>query len=210
MAVRWLTKLPRPNDAAVGALVLALTKAGSKRLVGVHLVYVNAAGKPVPAWNGADKNKNTEGTVGEAVGVLGALDGATGINVTEGLADTLAIASRDPQPTVAMMGTHNHRNADVARWLAGRGHVRIWADPRKPGQDAARDLNRGILYMGGSASIVQPGEDHDPGASGGPFGVVDMDELGRYAGDLVRDGYPSWDAERLASTMITERGGGVE
>ena len=105
-----------------------------------------------------------------------------------------------------MTGTHNHRNADVARWLAGRGHVRIWADPRKPGEDAARDLNRGILYMGGSSSIVRPGADHDPGESGANFGVLDMDELRRYAGDLVRDGYSDWDAERLASTMITERG----
>ena len=209
LTVRWLPKegLPRRNSA-VGALALALAKAGSKRLVAVHLCYVeDGDGKPVPAWSGGP-NKNTEAggaDAGGAVGVLGALNGAVGLNVAEGLADALALASRDPQPAVVMAGTANHRNLDVARWLAGIGHVRIWADPGAPGHDAALVLSQRVTVMGGTASVVRPGGGGDPGAAGAPFGRIDLDELKRFAADLELDGHPAFDAERVASCIL-ERG----
>ena len=204
--VRWLGKgdLPRRNTAA-GALVLALARAGTRRLCAVHLVYVDAEGRPVPAWGGAEHNKNTDGGAVGAVGVLGALRGAAGVHVAEGLADMLAIHARHLEPAVAMLGTATYRNRDVARWLASFPQVWIWADPGRPGQDAAAALGHNATVEGGRAVVRQLGSGLDPGEAGAPLGDVDADELRRYTADLERDGYASWDAARVASIMVERR-----
>lgn len=208
LTVRWLPRadLPRRNKQAAGALVLALARAGTRQLCAAHLVYVDADGHPVPAWpGGGDKNTEAGGVQGAAVGavgVLGVLDNALGVNVAEGLADCLAIHARDPWPTVAILGTSGYRNLDVGRWLAGFADGRIWADPGTPGQAAARALGQSINFFGGRVQLVQTGGDADPGAAGAELSRIDTDELKRYADDLVLDGYPPHDAERAASVML--------
>ena len=196
------------RNTAAGALVLALARAGTRRLCAVHLVYVDAEGRPVEAWHGAKHNKNTEGGEGGAigaVGVLGVIEGAAGVHVAEGLADVLSVHARQLEPAVAMLGTATYRNLDVGRWLASFPQVWIWADPGRPGQDAAAALGLNIAIAGGRAVVRQQGDGLDPGEAGAPFGDVEDVELRRYTADLERDGFASWEAARVASIMLERR-----
>ena len=200
-SVRWLRDHVGPP---VGAVVAAFAPPGAGRVSAVQLVHVDGKGLPVADRDGPDGlTKRTYGSPSGAVCILGVADAAQGANVAEGLADALALAARLPWPAVCLARTGGFRNLNVARWLAGVGTVHVWADVDEPGLEAARALARAVAVFGGSASFERVSRGEDPGAAGAPLEYVDRDALREYAADLGRDGLPAWEAERVASTIMT-------
>ena len=132
--------------------------------------------------------------------------------VVEGLADGLAVAAREPEPALVMLGT-----ALLAKafWLAAEaGDVAIYADrdegtARSPGLIAARTLRDGLAWAGVSAQVLLPMGD-DPAdapdfAAGLPFGELDGGELDTEAGrrEAYDTGFPDslWEAYRQVAQM---------
>ena len=200
-SVRWLRDHVGPP---VGAVVAAFAPPRAGRVSAVQLVHVDAEGLPVEDRDGPDaRDKRNHGKSTGAVCVLGVVDGATGVNVVEGLADGLALAARLPWPAVCLGGTAAFRNLDVARWLAGVGSVQLWhdLDAGGAGLEAARALGRAVELFGGAADIERVSRGEDPGAAGAPLVDVDRAAWKDYAADLQRDGLPPWEAARIASIM---------
>ena len=80
------------------------------------------------------------------------------VDVAEGLADALALASRSPAPAVATLGTSGMNSATIAEWLATSPATRVWADRDEakagrapPGQRHGRELVRMVNDAGGNA-----------------------------------------------------------
>ena len=211
-SVRWL---PSQRGPSVGAVVAAFARPNrtgrgerrQRRLEGVQLVHVDADGMPAPDRPGPDGlPKRSVGRMSGAVCVLGvAVHQGTrepGVNVAEGLADALALASRLTWPAVCMGGTAGYRNLDLADWLARFADVQVWADVDGPGLEAARLLAQHVRGLGGrNVTVERVGAGGDPAEAGAPF--EDVDELTRqdYAADLRRDGLPAWEADRVASII---------
>ena len=91
---------------------------GLPGLSAVHLVYVDETGRPA-----VDRGltKRTYAAVQDAVVVLGCplLEQTMApVEVAEGLADALTLASRSPAPAVATLGTSGMSSAIIAGWLA--------------------------------------------------------------------------------------------
>ena len=95
-------------------------------------------------------NKRTYAGVRDAVIVLGCPfleNAAAPVDVAEGLADALALASRSPAPAVATLGTSGMTSTELATWLATSPATRVWADRdlakngrAPPGQRHGRQL----------------------------------------------------------------------
>ena len=85
--------------------------------------------------------KRTYAAVQDAVVVLGCplLEQTMApVDVAEGLADALALASRSPAPAVATLGTSGMSSAIIAQWLATSPDTRVWARPgRSQGRTGA-------------------------------------------------------------------------
>ena len=114
--------------------------------------------------------KRTYAAVQDAVVVLGCplLEQTMApVDVAEGLADALALASRSPAPAVATLGTSGMSSAIIAQWLATSPDTRVWADRDEaregrapPGQRYGRGLVRLVNDAGGTswgrATVQQP------------------------------------------------------
>ena len=125
----------------------------------MQLVSVDGDGRPAPDRAGpTGLAKRSIGAMRGAVCVLGLPDAVSGVNVAEGLADVLALASRLPWPAICTGGSGGYRNADLARWLAGLGAVHVWADLDEPDgikaagvygrQNRLRDVARRTMSLG--------------------------------------------------------------
>ena len=114
-----------------------------------------------PAWSQLLKTslaKRSIGAMRGAVCVLGLPDAVSGVNVAEGLADVLALASRLPWPAICTGFSGGYRNADLACWLASLGAVHVWADLDEPDgikaagvygrQNRLRDVARRTMSLG--------------------------------------------------------------
>ena len=73
------------------------------------------------------------------------------------------------------------------------------------GIEAARTLTRrvavprrGVVVSSASSTAPTPAE------AGGPFAPLDAAAVESYAGDLERDGLPTWEARRLASVICAK------
>ena len=95
-SVRWLEASGGPS---VGGLLAAFAPPGHGQPSGVQLVSVDGDGRPAPDRAGpTGLAKRSIGAMRGAVCVLGLPDAVSGVNVAEGLADVLALASRLPWP----------------------------------------------------------------------------------------------------------------
>ena len=207
-SVRWLPARDGPSSPSAGAVVAALAPPGAGRVSGVHLVHVDADGAPALDRPGG-LSKRSHGHLVGAICVIGLLDDSGPVHVSEGLADALAVAARDVWPAVAMAGVAAHRHEGLARWLAARDHVHVWPDQGAEGQAAAQLLARRVVGFGGSASLERVGGSaDDPADAAGPFAPVDVDAWQAYVDDLVRDGLPLWEAQRVAAaSMVPQEAG---
>ena len=142
-SVRWIgaEHLRREFQGAGAIIAMASPPAawttswpGLPDLSSAHLVYVAGDGSPA-----VDRGltKRTYAAVQDAVVVLGCplLEQTMApVDVAEGLADALALASRSPAPAVATLGTSGMSSAIIAQWLATSPDTRVWAD-----RDEARE-----------------------------------------------------------------------
>ena len=210
--VRWLARDRLPwswkKTEATGAIITRLDPfqpPGPTAIpAAVQLIYVDGAGTPVTAYAGEQGNKRTLGVAKGAVGIVGRMEQATGVNVVEGLADALAVASRQPWPVLFAAGVTGPRwNTDLPQWLVSLGiPVHAWTDPGSPGEEAMLVLTRRVAVLGGKAAIVRPGADLDPGAAGAALPAIDAEDLREYVEDLQREGLPQWEAARRAAAVL--------
>ena len=111
--------------------------------------------------------KRTYGPVRGAVLIIGDTslgETLTPARVAEGLADTLALASRHEGPVICMFGTSGLKSPALAEWLAGTPNgVLVHSDRDSPkdglppgGRRAAATLWLAIRDAGGTAEIVPP------------------------------------------------------
>ena len=180
----------------------------------IHLVYVARDGSPA-----MDRglNKRTYAAVQDAVVVLGCplLEQTTApVEVAEGLADALALASRSPAPAVATLGTSGMNSAIIANWLATSPATRVWADRDEakagrapPGQRHGRELMRLVNDAGGNAiALHTPSPHKDPAAAAASMGFNDPGPAWReYARTLSETtACPRWEIARQAIAICAE------
>lgn len=180
-------------------------------IMAAHLVFVEHGGPysgEIRRWR---RSKLTLGGLTDrprpVVCLVGSPDFGSGVGVVEGLADGLAVAAREPEPALVMLGT-----ALLAKafWLAAEaGDVAIYADrdegtARSPGLIAARTLRDGLAWAGVSAQVLLPmGDDPADAAAGLPFGELDGGELDTEARREAYDtSFPEWEAYRQVAQML--------
>ena len=181
---------------------------GLPDLSSVQLVYVDTDGSPA-----VDRGltKRTYAAVQDSVIVLGCphlQNAAAPVDVAEGLADSLALASRSPAPAVATLGTSGMASAIVAKWLATSPATRVWADRdvakngrAPPGQRHGRELVRMVNDAGGNAQAVHaPAPHKDPADLAAAMGFNDADPAWtEYAKTLAETtNWPRWEIARQA------------
>ena len=231
-AVRWL--YARGPHTGAGS-IMALAAPPSAWLdawpqlplpVAVQLVHVDADGRPAldrPAEKGG-LPKRTFGRARGAVLIIGdpiLRETLTPARVAEGLADTLALASRHEGPVICTFGTSGLRSLTLARWLAGaprRVLVHSDRDPPKDGlppggRRAAATLWMAIRDAGGTAEIVPPGvgfrDVADEAAAGAALPLLPEEWVG-YARTLA-EMHPNWPRAEVAriSAIATAHDGGT-
>ena len=183
-------------------------------LSSVHLVYV--AGDGSPAMD-RGLTKRTYAAAQDAVVVLGCPlleDAAAPVDVAEGLADALALASRSPAPAVATLGTSGMSSTIIAGWLATSPAARVWADRDEakegrapPGQRHGRELARMVNDAGGNATALHTPSPHkDPAAAAAAMELGDPDPAWLdYARTLSETtDWPRWEIARQATAMFAE------
>ena len=133
-SVRWLEASGGPS---VGGLLAAFAPPGHGQPSGVQLVSVDVDGRPAPDIDGpAGLAMRSIGAMRGAVCVLGLPDAVSGVNVAEGLADVLALASRPA----------------LARHLHGRQR---WFQESRPGLLAGRPGRGPCVGRSGRAGRYQ-------------------------------------------------------
>ena len=187
---------------------------GLPDLSSVQLVYVDETGRPA-----IDRGltKRTYAAVQDAVVVLGCplLEQTTApVDVAEGLADALALASRSPAPAVATLGTSGMSSTIIAEWLATSPVTQVWADRDQakegrapPGQRHGRELVRIINSAGGNATALHTLSPHkDPAAAAAAIGFNNPGPAWpEYARTLAETtDWPRWEIARQAIAICTE------
>ena len=183
-------------------------------LSSVQLVYVGETGVPA-----VDRRltKRTYASARDAVIVLGCphlQNAAAPVDVAEGLADSLALASRSPAPAVATLGTSGMASAIIAQWLATSPATRVWADRDEakngrapPGQRHGRELVRMVNDAGGNATALHAPFPHkDPADLATSIG---FNNPGPAWPDHARTlsettDWPRWECARQAIAMCAE------
>ena len=140
-------------------------------------------------------------------------DAPAPVEVAEGLADALALASRSDAPSVATLGTSDMVSGAIAQWLADAARVRVYADrdPAKdgkppPGLRAALALVRAVTSAGGNAQAVHAPEPYeDAAAYAATVGFRPMAEgWADYARTLSETtDWPRWEIARVASIIYS-------
>ena len=167
---------------------------------GVQLIAVAVDGMAAEletrsGWLG----KQSRGVLTDSVAVFGnpIWDEVTApVRIAEGVADTLALASRYDGPALATLGTGSMRSDNLSSWLASAplGAV-IHCDDDSGGQRAAADLRRAVRAAGGRCAAVLPAADgaKDPAAAAASFPPLPPlpPEWWDYAVTL-RDCNPTW------------------
>ena len=143
--------------------------------------------------------KQSRGVLTDCVAVFGNplwAEVTAPVRIAEGIADTLALASRYEGPALGTLGTGSMRSDNLASWLASApsGSV-IHCDDDPGGQRAAADLRRAIRAAGGRCTAVLPAVDgaKDPAAAAASFPPLPSlpPEWRDYAVTL-RDCNPTW------------------
>ena len=136
------------------------------------------------------------------------------VDVAEGLADALALASRSPAPAVATLGTSGMSSTIIAQWLATSPATQVWADRDEakagrapPGQRHGRELVRMVNDAGGNATALHAPFPHkDPADLAAAMGFNDADPAWtEYARTLSETtDCPRWEIARQAVAMCAE------
>ena len=187
---------------------------GLPDLTSAHLVYVAGDGRPAVD---RELTKRTYAAVQDAVVVLGCPlleQTMVPVDVAEGLADALALASRSPAPAVATLGTSGMSSATIAQWLATSPDTRVWADRDEaregrapPGQRYGRGLARLVNDAGGNATALHTPSPHkDPADVAASIGFNDPGPAWpEYARTLSETtDWPRWEIARQAMAMCAE------
>jgi hypothetical protein len=221
--VRWISAEHLNHDyLGAGAIITMAAQPTSwtqawpnlPELSCIQLVFVAQDGSPA-----MDRGltKRTYAAVQDAVVVLGCplLEQTTApVDVAEGLADALALASRSPAPAVATLGTSGMNSAIIADWLATSPATRVWADRDEakagrapPGQRHGRELMRLVNDAGGNATALHTPSPHkDPAAAAASMGFNDPGPAWReYARTLSETtACPRWEIARQAIAICAE------
>ena len=222
-AVRWIRSEHLHHDFQGAGAIIAMAAPPDAwttswpslpDLSSVQLVYVGETG--VPALD-RGLTKRTYAPARDAVIVLGCpllQNAAAPVDVAEGLADSLALASRSPAPAVATLGTSGMASAIIAQWLATSPATRVWADRDEakngrapPGQRHGRELVRMVNDAGGNATALHAPFPHkDPAAAAASMGFNDADPTWPdYARTLSETtDWPRWECARQAVAQCAE------
>ena len=218
-SVRWLDA--RGTHKGAGSIIVLAAPPSAwadvwpqlPALVAVQLEHLDAGGQPAldrPLESGG-LQKRTYGLVRGAALIIGnplLEEALTPARVAEGLADTLALASRHEGPVICTFGTSGLRSLTLARWLAGaprRVLVHSDRDPPKDGlppggRRAAATLWMAIRDAGGTAEIVPPGvgfrDVADEAAAGAALPLLPEEWVG-YARTLT-EMHPNWPRAEVA------------
>ena len=222
-SVRWIgaEHLHREFQSAGAVIAIAAPPAALRKawpalpeLSSVQLVYVAADGTPA-----IDRGltKRTYASALDAVVVMGCphlQDTAVPVDVAEGLADALALASRSPALAVATLGTAGMNSSTIADWLATSPATRVWADRDisragrvPPGQRHGRELVRLVNDAGGNATALHaPAPHKDPAAAAAAIGFNNPGPAWtEYARTLAETtDWPRWEIARQAMAMCAE------
>lgn len=178
-----------------------------------------------PEGKGGDK-KSLGAMYGAALVLGDPVAGEGGVLVCEGVADGLALASRNVEPVVVVFGTAAMEGGSengLAGFLAGfGGGVTVWADRDQPsggvdgrprrgpaGERAGHRLSRAVAAAGGSCRVVHAGrgcKDVADLAAMTGFGGLEwanyLDLVERMA--LASPGTPGWELRRVASVIAAQ------
>ena len=180
----------------------------------IQLVFVAQDGNPA-----MDRglNKRTYASTQGAIVVLGCphlQDAPEPVDVAEGLADALALASRSPAPAVATLGTSGMSSTTTTEWLATSPATRVWADRdisragrAPPGQRHGRELVRLVNDAGGNATALHaPAPHKDPAAAAAAIGFNNPGPAWpEYAKTLSETtDWPRWEIARQAMAICAE------
>ena len=221
--VRWISALHlhREFKGAGAVVAMAAQPTGWTRawpnlpeLSCIQLVFVAQDGNPA-----MDRglNKRTYASTQGAIIVLGCphlRDAPAPVDIAEGLADALALASRSPAPAVATLGTAGMSSSTTADWLATSLATRVWADRDEsragrapPGQRHGRELVRLVNDAGGNATALHAPTPHkDPAAAAAAIGFNNPGPAWTdYAKTLAETtDWPRWEIARQAIAICSE------
>ena len=228
-AVRYLDAPGRwPKHQGVGAIITLYAPPAAwtaswpnlPTATAVELIHVDEDGYPA-----LDRPREDNGllkrTYGRSAGTLTILGDARpthahGLNLSEGLADALALASRRMESAASVGGTSGlSALADhpISLWLAAWTSLTLWADNdkpnqlgRRPGHDAARQLRTNLNRQGVRLTVLTlpSAKDAAEASANTPLSVLALDTVRDLAKSLMEsDGLPRWEAARVAALTTT-------
>ena len=221
-SLRWIpadAPVFRGTHSGAGAIALPLASIESWRASypetpppsAVQLVCIDEDGNRADYENsqGNRVDKPKFGNARLAVWSIGDIRGDS-VTVCEGAADALALAARDPDPVIATLTTPRPALA----WrdtLSVFSIVTLWPDMdeldekgRRPGLDAVVGLAQARKLKGQSVDVmgVNIGKDAADAAREAPLGIINSEELTRFAKELTAEGMTDFEALRYASTLL--------
>ena len=187
----WGTgSIPKGDPVAVEAL--AIDQGGKKR-------YVLGPGK--------DRDKCDYGPVSEGVFLLGDPTGER-VNIVEGIADALAVYSRDRGAVLATLSTATtlQRKGDVIDWLCTK-QTWLYSDNDEAGDKGAKVLIDCIKRKNPDAEVIKVSTKAfgDPGewAEKTPLATVEKYDYEEKKGMLLDSGLSKPEADRMAIQLLS-------
>ena len=179
--------------------------------VAVHLLAIDRDGNKRHTFGEQkDRDKNSLGPLSEGTFLLG-LPTADRVNVVEGIADALAIYSREQGAVLATLGTSTNLRSkgNVIEWMASKD-TWLYPDTDAGGDEGTPVIINSLLQRNPDAKLVRvgAGAHKDPGewARTDPFKIIleryDFDEK---SGILFDSGLPRAEADRIAVQTIIGR-----
>ena len=214
-ALRWIDAGPWwPEHQGVGALLAFVAAPAawiahwpdSPPFTGVQCIHVDQDGGPVLDRPGGNA-KVSYGAVKGNVFLAGdpRPEKTDALNLTEGVADCLALACRFNSTSAAMLGTANYTHPEprVLAWAKTFAPIYVNADNDPPGLAAAeafRSQVRGALVV-----IIRGHKDPAAWAASDPLAPIDMEAAQGLCLALESlDKLPRWEAARLAALASTQ------
>ena len=221
-SLRWIpadAPVFRRTHSGAGAIAFPLAPIaawqasypGTPPPTAVQLVCIDQDGERADYENsqGRRVDKPKFGNARLAVWTVGDIRGDRAI-VCEGAADALALAAREPDPVIATLTTPRPP-IDWRGALSTFDFITLWPDMdelnkkgQRPGLDAAVSLAQARKLAGQAIEVmgVDIGKDAADAAREAPLGTLDVQELQKFAQELVGEGMAEFEARRYASTML--------
>lgn len=223
-SVGWIPSTYDKRHQGAGAIIRLLAPGpawtaawpGLPHAAAVQLVSIDADG--MPALDRAEVDggvsKRTYGSASGAVTLLGEArpDLGVGLDMAEGLADALALASRRLETAATTSGTSGLPalgEPPASTWLALWPALTLWADDDSPGIEAARKLRSALARQDIplDARTLPGRKDAANATKTSPLPVLDLDVVREFAKDLESEGLPRWEAARIAALSTTTPAG---